>query len=278
MESNSTISSAYQEIAPLCPKGHVVLVKSTSNGQLYVKKTLKNCKPDIFYHLKKHPIPNTPTIYEIEDNHGELVIIEEYLPGNTLAERIEQDGFLSEKDTIQIALQLCKILSDLHHLSSAVIHRDIKPSNILISPDNKIKLLDFNAAKLQTSGSSRDTVLLGTEGYAAPEQYGFSASSHQTDIYAMGILINVCLKGTLPGQDITNGALQKVIRRCTALDPKDRYQDTRELAHALKKSESNKNRMASSGFSYSSSPENALRFGILPDICLLHFLKYADTL
>ena len=70
-----------------------------------------------------------------------------------------------------------------------IIHRDIKPSNIMITEQNHVVLLDFNAAKLYTNASTNDTVLLGTKGYAAPEQYGFGSSSPQTDIYAIGVLI-----------------------------------------------------------------------------------------
>ena len=227
--------SAYQDIAPLCQKGHVVLVKNKVDGMLYVKKYLNNCSPELFIHLKQSAVENTPEIHGLYTAGSCLIVIEEYLAGNTLAERLEQDGMLSEKETIQIALQLCRILQNLHSLNPAVIHRDIKPSDILLSPDGSVKLLDFNAAKLHTAVNSRDTVLLGTEGYAAPEQYGFSSSSYQTDIYAVGVLINVCLTGRMPAQWLAEGKLQRIIRRCTELDPKDRYCSAKELAQALKR-------------------------------------------
>ena len=75
----------------------------------------------------------------------------------------------------------------------AIIHRDIKPSNIIITAYNRAVLLDFNAAKYYSCQSTEDTVLLGTQGYASPEQYGFGSSSPQTDIYSMGILFRELL-------------------------------------------------------------------------------------
>ena len=74
-----------------------------------------------------------------------------------------------------------------------IIHRDIKPSNIIITAYNRAVLLDFNAAIYYSCQSTEDTILLGTQGYASPEQYGFGSSSPQTDIYSMGILFRELL-------------------------------------------------------------------------------------
>lgn len=227
-------TQTYQEIAPLCGKDHVSLVRGKNDGSLYVRKELGNCSTDVFCQLMTDPIENAPEIKAIQRTETGIVVIEEYLAGSTIAEKISNEGLFSEKETLDIMLQLCRIVSAMHSRKPAIIHRDIKPSNIIISPDGKVKLLDFGAAKLMTSGS-RDTVLLGTEGYAAPEQYGFSASSPQTDIYALGVLMNVCLTGQLPLQRTAPGKLSSIIRRCTAIDPKDRYANAKELSRALKR-------------------------------------------
>ena len=77
-----------------------------------------------------------------------------------------------------------------------IVHRDIKPSNIILTEDGRIVLIDLNAARLNDKNRSHDTQLIGTAGFAAPEQYGFAASSPRADLYAAGILMRVLLTGT----------------------------------------------------------------------------------
>lgn len=77
-----------------------------------------------------------------------------------------------------------------------IVHRDIKPSNIILTEDGRIVLIDLNAARLDDKNRSHDTQLIGTAGFAAPEQYGFAASSPRADLYAAGILTRVLLTGT----------------------------------------------------------------------------------
>ena len=112
-----------------------------------------------------------------------------------------------------------------------IIHRDIKPSNIIITGYNRAVLLDFNAAKSFSSSEDTDTVLLGTSGYAAPEQYGFGASSPQTDIYALGVVLKECLAASENPPD----RLLKLAERCTRLEPEDRFSSVEELASEIRK-------------------------------------------
>ena len=104
-----------------------------------------------------------------------------------------------------------------------IIHRDIKASNIIISQEGTVTLLDMDAAKWYRDQSDRDTKLIGTYGYAAPEQYGFGASDERTDIYSIGVLLNVTLTGCLPSQKMAEGRIGAVIEKCVKLDPKERY-------------------------------------------------------
>lgn len=234
--------SVYRDVMPLCEKGHIVLVQSQVDGQLYVKKHIQSYHPSIYRQLRETPVNNTPTIYEIYPGPADpalpgtsLIVIEEYFSGSTLAELLAERGLFSEQETIDIALQLCRILMDLHKLSPAIVHRDIKPSNVMLLPDGTVKLLDFNASKPETANERRDTVLLGTAGFAAPEQYGFSSSTPQTDIYAVGVLLNMMLTGALPWEKVAEGKLKKVIQRCLKLNPKDRYAGAWELYQVLKR-------------------------------------------
>lgn len=235
--------TAYQEIAPLCEKGHVLLVRNQEDGQLYVKKQVQCHSPELYLQLMKSPIPHTPRIFGLYDESASkdsdcaavLTIIEEYIPGSTLAELLADGKHFSENEVIGIALGLCKILMKLHSQKPRIIHRDIKPSNVMLSSDGTVTLLDFNAAKTESTRQTRDTVLLGTAGFAAPEQYGFSASSPQTDIYGLGVLMNLLLTRSLPTEKIVSGKLNRIVRLCLQVNPKDRYQDIRELYYALKR-------------------------------------------
>lgn len=222
----------YQEIAALNQKGNVLLVRNKIDGLLYVKKQIRTPYPEIYFALKTTPIKNTPQLVEVLEDAGKLTIIEEYLAGTTLKERLEQLGRLSEKETADIGIKLCRILQALH--SRKLVHRDVKPSNIMLLPDGGVYLLDFDAVKPLSQGS-RDTVLLGTQGYAAPEQYGFAASTPQTDLYALGVLLNICLCGKLPTETICEGKFRNIIKTCVMPDPKDRYNDVSDLLAVLKK-------------------------------------------
>lgn len=236
----------YRELEPLCEKGRVMLVQNSEDGQLYVKKRVQSYAPELYRQLMEEHVENTPVIYGIfedPDTRPEapgavpLVIIEEYVPGQTLAEYLREWGTVSEDGCFRIGSQLCEILMELHSRKPAIIHRDIKPSNVIVQPDGVLKLLDFSAAKNTSNGERRDTVLIGTAGFAAPEQYGFSVSTPQTDLYAMGVLLNTLRTGSLPWEKRAGGRLKYVIGRCLKIDPKDRFADARELRAALKRAQ-----------------------------------------
>ena len=233
LEDECTLSY-YNQIASLSDEHCVYLVQRTDTKKLFVKKVLSVYNAEIYRCLQSYPIKDTPRIYEVVEDNGRLTVIEEYITGQTLEERLEE-GALPEGEAVKIAIQLCRIVKCLHDYQPPIIHRDIKPANIILSPDGIVKLLDMNAAKWSHGGSSRDTELIGTVGYAAPEQYGFSASTVQTDIYSIGVLINKMTAGVFPNEHITNGILGKIVRKCTRLEPSERYADVDELIKALEK-------------------------------------------
>ncbi len=228
--------NAYQELSPLCKDGHVVLVQNRTDEQLYVKKYLQCYNEEVYRQLKNNPVKNVPRVAGLyrDELSDTLVIIEEYFMGFTIAELLEKKGVFSEKETIRIALELSNILQELQEQTPVIIHRDIKPSNVIITSKGEVKLIDFNAAKTENEDKNRDTMLIGTAGYAAPEQYGFAASSLQTDLYAFGVLLNIMLTGELPSEKLAKGKLRKVICHCLEMNPKDRYLDAKELYHVLK--------------------------------------------
>ena len=225
--------SYYQQVADINAEHCIYLVQDVRTKKFYVKKLLTVYNVDIYRYLMAHHIPNTPTIILVEEDDKVLTVIEEFIPGDTLEDRLEQHGTLPEDQVLDVAIQLCTILSAFHSCHPAIVNRDIKPSNIKISPDGVVKLLDLNAAKWSNNQSDKDTMLLGTQGYAAPEQYGFGPSSVLTDIYSVGVLMNVLLIGELPNKQIAGGRLSKVIRMCVELSPSSRYQNISELQAVL---------------------------------------------
>lgn len=104
------------------------------------------------------------------------------------------DAYQREK-AVDYIEQLCAVVRVLHEQKPIIIHRDIKPSNVMLSADGVIKLIDFDASKDFTPDEKRDTELIGTFNYAAPEQYGFASSDPRTDIY---ILLAFCFMSLSP--------------------------------------------------------------------------------
>lgn len=225
--------SFYQQVADIDAEHHIYLVQDVRTHKFYVKKLLTTYNAEIYRYLQKHPVANTPKIILAEEDEKILTVIEEYIPGDTLEELLEQQSTLPEDQVIEITAQLCTILADFHSCDPAIVNRDIKPSNIKISPDGIVKLLDMNAAKWSNTDAAKDTMLLGTQGYAAPEQYGFGPSSVLSDIYSVGVLMNVMLTGELPNKKIAGGQLSKLIRKCVELSPSGRYQSVDQLRDAL---------------------------------------------
>lgn len=230
MFDNKLPISFYKEIATLSEAHKIYIVQHVDTKKIYLKKILSVYNLAVYEQIFKHPIKNVPRIYAMFEHENLLTIIEEYISGDTLQEILDLHVKLSENDVISYAIKLCDILSDLHSSVPAIIHRDIKPSNIILTEDERIILIDLNAAKLCIRNKARDTRLIGTEGFAAPEQFGFGASSCQTDIYAVGNLIKSLLY-----PNVISTKLDNVISKCTKMDPKDRYQSAFQLKSALEK-------------------------------------------
>lgn len=227
------VLSCYQEIATLDNEHNISLVQHITDGRIYVKKTLTLYNTEVYRYLQRHYIRGLPEVVEIVEQEGLLIVIEEYISGQTLQAILDNGNRFSEQEAVEIIKDLCHILSELHSCVPPIVHRDIKPSNVIRTPDGCTRLLDMNAAKQVRPGQSEDTALIGTEGYAAPEQYGFSASTPQTDIYSLGVLLCELVTGSLPKENLPDGKLGKIVQKCTRIDPKFRYKSTRDLLGSL---------------------------------------------
>ena len=220
--------SYYKPIAAINEPHHVYLVQHQETKKIAIKKVLDVYNLAVYAELYRNPVAGTPRIINYCEETGQLTVIEEYISGTSLQDKIRHAD-ISPNEMLQYMLDLCAILEQLHQHNPAIIHRDVKPSNVIITSYNRAVLLDFNAAKYHTAAKDSDTILLGTQGYAAPKQYGFGQSSPQTDIYSMGIL----LKEMAEASHCQNPYIDAVTAKCTQMNPAERYQSIGELRQAL---------------------------------------------
>ena len=197
-------------------RGEVWLAQTRQSGDLVIIKRVRAV--GLPYDLLRRSEFTLPAniFYCVEDSE-ETVIVEEFIQGEHLHR-------LSEPQARQILLQMCDGLKELHE--QKIIHRDIKPSNMILQGE-RIRLIDFDAARLYKDGKEEDTQLLGTKGYAPPEQYGNGQTDPRSDIYSLGVTFKELL-GTNCG-----GRLKDILDKCTAYYPDDRFQDVDELKDAL---------------------------------------------
>ena len=175
-------------------------------------------------------------------------LVMEYVPGSTLQQMLDRgEGPFPESRVVAWANQLCDVLDYLHRQQPAIIFRDLKPANIMIMADDRLKLIDFGIARLFKPGQHQDTMLLGTQGYAAPEQYGGGQSDPRSDIYALGATLFSLLTGHDPAQmpplkplpsvrdyrpDVSP-FLESIVMRATRMSANERWQSTQELRQAI---------------------------------------------
>ena len=185
---------------------------------------------EIYEILKTVRHENIPEIIGTVEKENSFLVIEEYVDGMTVSQ-VLQSGLYNEKGVRSVCKSVCLALDVLHGYN--IIHRDIKPENIIIDCTGKVKLIDFDAARIYKKYQPVDTDFVGTTGFAAPEQYGVGQSDSRTDIFAMGVLMNVMLTGEHPSIKMYKGRLAKVIKKCISVNPDDRYSSVMELHKKL---------------------------------------------
>jgi tetratricopeptide (TPR) repeat protein len=152
--------------------------------------------------------PHIATVHDVLDADGKVIVVFEYVEGDTLSARLQRGGF-SIAEAVEIAWQLADALAAAH--AQGVIHRDLKPSNVVIGPDGRAKVLDFGIARLVPEGFDMHATvpgtvgggLVGTPGYAAPEQYLSRNVDGRADLYALGVILYEMIAGRrpFPGHD-----------------------------------------------------------------------------
>src|SRR6202140_1621736 len=204
--------------------------------------------------------PNIATIHGLEDSNGTSYLVMELVPGENLAERVRRDGAVPVEEALVIAKQIAEALEAAHE--KGIIHRDLKPANVKVTPEGKVKVLDFGLAKAFAGDTSTEDisnsptlsmaatmqgVILGTAAYMSPEQAKGKAVDKRTDIWAFGAVLYELLTGkaAFQGEDVgdilaevvkaepdwtrlpeaTPPSIRTLLRRCLRKDKRQRLQD-----------------------------------------------------
>ena len=199
--------------------------------------------------------PNIVEMYDVGEDNGLYYIVMEYIEGKTLKQLLKKRGTLTLSEAIDIMLQLTDGMAHAH--DSYIIHRDLKPQNIMIKDDGQIKITDFGIAMaLNSTQLTQTNSVMGSVHYLPPEQASGKGCTIKSDIYSMGIIFYELLSGSLPfrGDNAVEIALkhmrdplpslrednpaipqsiENIIRKATAKNPKNRYEDARSMHEDL---------------------------------------------
>jgi serine/threonine protein kinase len=205
----------------------VLSARSKTNGEQVVIRVIYNAAAGVLESLPQVTSPYVTQILEVIQDESDVVVIEKFVNGITVRQLLDGEGQLTEAEALPFFEQLCQALAVIHR--EGIIHRDIKPSNIMLR-DKTAVLIDFDVARKHDPRQSEDTVYMGTKGYAAPEQYGFSQTDGRSDIYSLGVVIKEML-----GNNFNTSVYKNIIEKCTRFDPLNRYQTVDEILADLRR-------------------------------------------
>ncbi len=232
----------------------IVAIKEMSDAQLSAQQKTQAIQDfrkeaDLLVELNHPNLPNVSDFFEEADK---AYLVMEFVEGKTLEKvQEEKNGPLDERMVMGWAIQLCTVLYYLHSRPHPIIFRDLKPSNVMVTADGQIKLIDFGIARIFKTTGTKDTTLLGSQGYAPLEQYGRGQSDARSDIYALGATLYDLLTNNLPADSPSrrinpqifvaprqlnphiSPATEAIVLKAMADEPKDRYQSANEMYQAI---------------------------------------------
>ena len=200
--------------------------------------------------IKRLDHPMLPRIVDIISETDSIFVVMDYIEGQSLDKVIKEHGPQPQENVVEWGLMLADALDYLHTRTPPIIFRDMKPANVMLKPDGTVAIIDFGIAREYKEdygeGNIGDTTMLGTRGYAAPEQFGgYGQTDARTDIYCLGATLYHLLTGNSPAEppfeilpirqvdpSLTPG-LEHVIAKCTQQNPAQRYQNAAECYYAL---------------------------------------------
>lgn len=204
-----------------------------------------NKVPDDTELMKRLDHPAIPRIVDIIDKEEDpqIYIVMDYVEGESLDKILDEYGAQSQDLVIDWAKQICDTLGYLHSQKPPIIYRDMKPANIMLKPEGNLKIIDFGISREYKEQNLADTTVLGTKGYAPPEQFGSRQTDARSDIYALGMTMHHLVTGVDPRKNdyvpikqwnpsLMDG-LEIIIDKCVQMAPEDRYQNCNELMYDL---------------------------------------------
>jgi Protein kinase domain. len=242
MEIPEKVLSKYSIKSCISEEKNIYKAVNLNSGEECAVKYISGDNSDIYHILKVSSPEGIPKIYDIFEGEKGFFIAERYIEGETLTDYIAaRKNVISEMWVRNFIIGLCMVLERIHTLNPPVIHRDLKPDNIIISIKDEIYLIDFNISRFYVDKAgkgetNRDTLIMGTVDYAAPEQFGFMESDARTDIYGLGATIEYIMDKT----GIESSEISTVVNKCKQFSPGDRYQSVREIiSHFMKPADQN---------------------------------------
>ena len=199
--------------------------------KLYVVKQVPVQAAEYYVRIAALDSPNLAKISAVEYRQNGVFISRSYISGDCLSDLVDQGKLFTEDQAARIGCDVCRGLAALH--DAGFVHRDINPNNVILTENGTAIIIDYGIVRSFTSPKSSDTQIMGTSNYAAPEQFGFQQSDDKTDIYALGVMLNVLITGKFPSETTAGGNMRKIIRRCTQMDKTRRDKDIRQLLRAL---------------------------------------------
>jgi serine/threonine protein kinase len=197
--------------------------------------------------LKSLSHPNIPAVVDFFRHDNRPVMVMEYIDGKTLEDLLHDGKMkLDEHQIVSFGIQLCRVLHYLHTQTPPIIYRDLKPPNVMVASSGVLKLIDFGVARTRKQNQAKDTIAMGSAGYAPPEQYGKEQTDARSDIYALGATLYHLATGMppVPLQQVQIGNIRKhkpdmkakterVIVKAMWLKREGRYATCAEMEQAL---------------------------------------------
>ncbi len=191
--------------------------------------------------------PNLPQVVDLfMDEGGAFVIVMEYIRGRNVRQWFDDNRrSIPVRDAVRLACELCDALAHLHNcLAGKLVYRDVKPSNLMLEEGGRLKLIDFGTVRWFKEGQDRDTIALGTAGFASPEQLSGEQTCPRSDVYSVGALLYYLLSGgeyyngsgsaaLLERHAEVSERLDAIVAKALSLRAYDRYASAGELKHAL---------------------------------------------
>lgn len=229
MDKSKLLLWQFREIGQI-NKNTVVVYNDYLQRQMILKILPRQNLP-VLKDIMKIKHPNLMEIYDVMDDGINCNCLCEFVFGNNLDKIVYTQMGVDPKIAEKWMVQLCNGVETLHQKN--IIHRDITPNNVMIDYEGNIKLIDFNISRERKQSASRDTTVMGTAGYASPEQFGFTQTGFGADIYAMGVLLNFMLTGKMPNEKLCSGKYASIVKKSTQIKEEDRYSNVYQMELAL---------------------------------------------